>query len=81
MTSEPVPASSVAPRVLVINFDPIVHTHGGRPLHEVCGWHDPRTLMDGYIADLAACSGGYVRYEIIDWRDVDAYPVKQDGFR
>jgi hypothetical protein len=78
--SEPVPAPAVEPRVLVLNFDPIVQSRGSRPLHEVCGWNDPRVLTDGYVADLAECSGGYVRYRIVEWQDVDAFPVKKDGF-
>jgi hypothetical protein len=37
--SEPVPAPAVEPRVLVLNFDPIVQSRGSRPLHEVCRWN------------------------------------------
>ena len=79
--SEPVPPDPVSPQVLVLNFDPIVQSRGERPLHEVLGWNDPHALTEGYIADLAECSRGYVRYQVVEWRDVDAYPVKQDGFR
>ncbi len=77
----PEPASSVTPKVLVLNFDPIVHSEGDKPLHEVLRWNDPRVLSDEYVADLEECSGGYVRHEIVEWQDVDAYPVKEDGFR
>jgi hypothetical protein len=73
--------SSREPRLLVLNFDPILPSRGGRRLHEALGWNDPRSLTDGYIADLAECSHGYVRYQVVDWRDVDAFPVKKDGFR
>jgi hypothetical protein len=75
------PQRSVAPKVLVINFDPIVRSEGDRQLHEVLGWNDPRGLTDEYIADLKECSKGYVRYNVVEWLDVDAYPVKIDGFR
>jgi len=75
------PTSTVAPSVLVINFDPIVQSRGSRALHQVRRWNDPRDLTQGYIADLAECSGGYVRYRVVEWQDVDAYPVKADGFR
>jgi hypothetical protein len=77
----PEPTSSLAPKVLVLNFDPIVRSEGDRPLHEVLRWNDPRALTDEYIADLEECSGGYVHHEIVEWRDVDAYPLKEDGFR
>lgn len=79
--SRPEPAPLVAPRIQVLNFDPIFPDRGDKRLHEVCGWNDPRVLTERYIADLAECSDGYVRYRVVDWRDVDAYPVKKDGFR
>jgi hypothetical protein len=75
------PASFVAPRVLVLNFAPVLQSQGGQTLQQVCGWNDPRHLAEGYIADLAECSGGYVRYQVVKWRDADTYPLKQDGFR
>jgi hypothetical protein len=77
----PEPASSVASKVLVLNFDPIVRSEGDRRLHEVLEWNDPRALTDECVADLEECSGGYVRYDIVEWQDVDAYPLKEDGFR
>ena len=77
----PAPVPFVAPRVLVINFDPIFPSQASRALHQVCGWNDPRHLTEGYITDLAECSSGYVRYQIVEWMDVDAFPTKRDGFR
>lgn len=73
--------SQVAPKVLVLNYDPVIRSEGGRRLHEVGGWNDPHYLADGYAADLKACSGGYARYKIVEWKDVDAFPVKKDGYR
>lgn len=61
----PKPVPYVAPRVLVINFDPIFPSQAGKTLHQVCGWNDPRRLTEGYIADLAECSNGYARYQVI----------------
>jgi hypothetical protein len=71
----------ISPRVLVINFDPVIEAEGGRRLHEVCGWNDPKVVTQGYIDDVRECSGGYVRYRVVDWLTVDEYPVKKDGFR
>jgi len=76
-----VPAPFVAPKVLVLNFDPVVESEGGKRLHEVRPWNDPHVLTDGYVADLEECSGGYVRYRVVEWQDVDAYPLQKDGFR
>jgi hypothetical protein len=80
-TGDEVPAPQLTPKVLVINFDPIVHAEGGKRLHETLVWNDPHELTEGYISDLDECSGGYVRYEVVEWQDVDTFPVKKDGFR
>jgi hypothetical protein len=67
--------------VLAVVFDPRIPSRGGVPLHRALHWQDPVTLAEGYIADLTDCSQGYVRYQIADWQDIDAFPLKQDGFR
>lgn len=72
--------NSLQPRVLVITYDPIIPSEGGRRLTEVMGWHNVDALCQGYIADLDECSRGFVRYEIVEHLLVDAWPVKSDGF-
>jgi hypothetical protein len=67
-------------KVLVLNFDPPIPDSGNRRLHEVLGWQPPRRLADGYIADVETASGGFVRIEIVEWRDIDAFHRKADGF-
>jgi hypothetical protein len=67
--------------VLVVNYDPIIESEGGKRLHEVMKWRDPRELAEGYIKDMAEVSGGYVRLNIKEWRDLDEWPKKTDGFR
>ncbi len=75
------PAEYLEPKVLVINFAPRFPDRRGQTLREVCGWNDPQELAQRYITDIEECSGGYVHYIIVDGIDVDAYPVKKDGFR
>ncbi|MGQ9463369.1 MAG: hypothetical protein ACUVTP_10985 [Candidatus Fervidibacter sp.] len=67
-------------KVLVINFDPVIEAEGGKRLHEVLNWHDPKWLSKEYCSDLTECSGGFARYQIVKWCDLDAFPVKVDGF-
>jgi len=67
-------------KVLVLNFDPVIEAEGSKRLHEVFNWHDPRWLAKEYSADLTECSGGFVRYQIVEWRDLDEFPIKTDGF-
>lgn len=71
----------ISPKVLVINYDPIIESEGNKRLHEVLGWNDPRKLTREYIKDIRECSWGYVRYRVVEWIDVDEYPLKKDGFR
>src|SRR5947199_7211120 len=71
----------IEPKVLVINYDPIVRSEGGKRLHDVGKWSDPHYLAEAYLSDLYECSGRNVGYRIVEWKDVDAYPLKKDGFR
>ncbi len=67
-------------RVLVINFDPLIPQRDNQPLHIALKWKDPHKLSEGYINDIKEVSGGYVNYKIVEWQNVDAFPVKVDGF-
>jgi hypothetical protein len=75
------PPQSLRPRVLVITYNPVIHSEGGRKLAEVLGWHDVDELCREYIADLRECSNGFVEYQIVQRIEVDAWPIKADGFR
>lgn len=72
---------ALKPKVLVVNYDPIVKSAGGKRLHDICGWSDPHKLAARYIQDIEKASGGLVKYRIVKWMDRDEYPVKLDGFR
>jgi hypothetical protein len=79
--AEEEPPPSLRPRVLVIVYNPIIHAEGSRTLLEVMGWHDVGDLIRDYVADLRDCSGGFVDYQVVQRMEVDAFPVKADGFR
>lgn len=68
-------------RVSLVVHNPVLEPAGGLKLNQYMRWHDPDELTRQYIADLRACSGGLAQYEIVERIEVDAYPVKQDGFR
>ncbi len=67
-------------KVLVLNFDPRIPSEGNRKLHEVGNWQDPRKLAEGYAADVRFSSGGLIRFKIVEWREIDAFHAKADGF-
>ncbi|MGD9048335.1 MAG: hypothetical protein PVF77_09795 [Anaerolineae bacterium] len=77
----PEPVLGPRPRVLLITFNPIIGSEGGKKLTQVLGWRDADELCAGYIADLRECSKGYVNYQIVERIEVDEWPVKEDGFR
>jgi len=67
-------------KVLVLSFDPRLPNEGNRRLHEVGGWFDPHELARGYSDDVEEISHGHVRFEIVEWKEVEAFHVKVDGF-
>jgi len=70
------------PKILVLNYEPMVPDgKGGEvPLVKLMKWNDPHKLTDAYARDLYLMSGGYVACEIVEWKDIDGWPVKIDGF-
>jgi hypothetical protein len=80
-TRDVAPPPDLRPRVLLITFNPVIGSEDGRTLTTVMGWHDADELCREYIADLAECSGGFVEYQIVERIDIDAWPIKADGFR
>src|SRR5690606_32250708 len=68
-------------RVQVLNFDHRVPSEDNRLLREVLRFHNPHELASTYAKDVLEASGGFIKYEIVAWKDVDEIPVKEDGFR
>ena len=65
-------------KVLVLNYDPFFE---GKRLHEVFKWNDPRKMAMDNIADMERASGGMVRFQIVEWRDLDEIYAQSDGYR
>lgn len=75
------PPKPIVVKVLVLNYDPRIPSENNRPLHEVGGWNDPRELAKGYAGDLERVTDGLIRHRVVEWRDLDEFPAKIDGFR
>ena len=67
--------------LIVVNYDPILRGHGGTNLQRLMRWNDPRPMTTNLIRHLRDSSRGYANFKLVDWIDVDAFPVKRDGFR
>ncbi|MBI5305907.1 MAG: hypothetical protein HY868_27510 [Chloroflexi bacterium] len=70
----------LAPRVLMITYNPTVNPATGKKLIQELNWNDPETLAQGYITDLRESSGGLVNYQIVERIEVDEFPKKESGF-
>ena len=77
--SDTTPPESVRPKVLAVIHNPLMPD--GRKIQQVYGWQDPDKLAQGYISDITHASYGYAQYEIVERIEVDALPLKLDGFR
>lgn len=79
------PLVPLTPRVLVIVFDPVVDAMKNLRLVQwgvqARGWQRVDELIAGYIADVDECSGGLVKYNVVQRIDVDAFPLRLIGKR
>jgi hypothetical protein len=71
----------VSRRVLAITHNPTLPPVGGQTVREYFRWNDPRQLAALYAQDVREASYGYAHYTVVEHLEVDAFPVKADGFR
>lgn len=67
--------------VLVLHFNPVLHGQGGVRLREHMKWNDPRPMTENLMKYIRESSGGYARYRLVEFKEIDAFPIKRDGFR
>ncbi|MGB8644794.1 MAG: hypothetical protein WCF84_06125 [Anaerolineae bacterium] len=75
---------TLTPRVLTLFFDPIVDPVNKTPLSQTGyaqNWNKVDTLIQGYIADVAECSGGLVQYQEVTRQTIDHFPLRDSGQR
>lgn len=65
-------------KVLALNYDPKFQ---GQVLHEAFHWSDPRLLAKNYMEDMESASGGMIKFDIVEWRDLDEIYARDDGGR
>ena len=65
----------------VPDYDPIVPTEAHRRLSEVFRWGNPAKLAAECKEALEYASGGYLRFEIVEWRNLNEIYAKEDGHR
>lgn len=68
-------------RVLVLNYDPIVPAENHRRLAEVFKWNNPPRLATEYKEAMEYASGGYLRFEFVEWRNLNEIYAQENGER
>lgn len=68
-------------KVLVLNYDPISPADKHQPLSRVFGWTNAAVLAAQYKEVMERASGGYLRFEIVEWRNLNEIYVQMDGHR
>jgi hypothetical protein len=66
--------------VLLLVYDPVAEPSRGTRLSQRMRWNRVNDLIGGYIADIEECSGGLVKYQVVERKEVDEFPPKVDGF-
>jgi len=74
-------AAPIARRVSLIIHAPTIPSEGGRRVQHIFGWNDPDQLVAHFISDMRSASYGIVNYQVVERFEVDAFPIKADGFR
>jgi hypothetical protein len=75
------PAVRTRNKVLLVNYDPLIPSKGGRRLTDVMGWMKPLDMAAQFINDMKECSHDFARFEIVEAVDIDDLPVKMDGYQ
>lgn len=67
--------------VMVIIYNPIIESEGGKKLTELLNWNDPDILDNEYINTLKTASHEILNYQITERKELDDFPAKTDGFK
>lgn len=70
----------IVKRVCLIVHNPRVPAEKYGKLNQVLGWNSPYKLTNEFIRDLREVSYGYANYHIVETIEIDAFPIKADGF-
>lgn len=74
-------STTYSPKVLLLIYNPILETQGNQKLTTYKGWNDPASLSQTLVNTFSTASSGKVNYQIVETIELDAIPVKTDGFQ
>jgi len=68
-------------KYMTVIYNPIIESQGGARLITLEGWNNPDTLTTQFVADMAQASNNLAVYVAGPRVEMDAFPVKEDGFQ
>ena len=68
-------------RVLVLNYNPIVPGENHKRLTEVLNFNSPEQLVEEYIEAMEYASGGHLKFQIVEWRNLNEIYAQENGLR
>ena len=68
-------------KVVVVIYNPVLESEGGKTLVEHLGANDSRQFSRILADVIRQASWGYIDYQIVDTIEIDGYTKKVDGFR
>lgn len=74
-------APTVTKKAIVLIYNPILENQGNKRLNQYRGWYNPQDLTPQILDFMPQASHNYLGYEITEQKEIDAFPVKQDGFQ
>ena len=81
VAAPPVTVTPITRKFMSLIYNPIIESQGGARLITLRGWNNPDALTTQYVADLATGSHNLANYVAGPRVELDAYPVKEDGFQ
>lgn len=86
-TVTPTPASpnkttaTYSPKAFLLIFNPILKTKNNTRLISFKGWFNPTDLANQYVPIIRDNSHNIINYGVVEIKEVDDIPLKQDGFK
>lgn len=78
-TNQPSP-NRINSKIFLLIFNPIIESQGNKKLTQVKSWNNPDSLTNSFINSIRSSSEDTVKYSIAQKEEIDAIPVKADGF-
>ena len=75
------PVTPITRKYMSLIYNPIIESSGGARIITLKGWNNPDTMATQFVADVTTASHGLATYVAGPRVELDAYPVKEDGFQ